>query len=145
MRAPSQGGFLISQIHELSKQIFTEMLQQHQINLKSNQGRIIFILWEEDQIPISKIKAKTGLTKTTLSSVLKKMEVDNLIELSESTTDRREKIVQLTAVTKQKNDIFLAISQKMTDITYIDFKKQEIEQFEAYLKRILSNLHNFKS
>ena len=67
----TDGGILITRIKQLQGRIFEKLLAAHGISeFNGAQGRILFVLWEKDGIPISELAKKTGLAKTTLTSML---------------------------------------------------------------------------
>ena len=37
------------------------------------QGRILFVLWQQDDLPIVELSRRTGLAKTTLTSMLERI------------------------------------------------------------------------
>ena len=74
MRA-TNGGFLISQVKQVQGRVFDAMLQEAGIEeFNGAQGRILYILWQEDNLPIVELSRRTGLAKTTLTGMLDRME-----------------------------------------------------------------------
>ena len=61
MKHQRKGGFLIAKIHHLAGRIFAKKLQEHQIEINPAQGRIMFILWENDGILVSPVRVKSDL------------------------------------------------------------------------------------
>ncbi|MFX1411418.1 MAG: MarR family transcriptional regulator, partial [Promethearchaeota archaeon] len=60
MREQRKGGFLISKIHQLSQRIFARILKEHKLeDFNPAQGRIMFTLWQKDNIPIHELVEKT--------------------------------------------------------------------------------------
>ena len=56
MKDQREGGFLITKIHQITNRIFNQMLKDYGIEeLNSGQGRILFALWQEDNIPIREL------------------------------------------------------------------------------------------
>ena len=74
MKVDVQGGFLIAKIKHLSGRIFARMLKEQEIEINPSQGRIMFVLWQEDALPISELANRTGLGKSTLTSMLDRLE-----------------------------------------------------------------------
>ena len=60
------------------------------------QGRILYVLWQADRVPIVELSQKTGLAKNTLTSMLGRMEESGLILREQSEEDRRQTIISLT-------------------------------------------------
>jgi len=141
MKQQSQGGFLISKIHQLMGRIFNRMLKdRHITELNNAQGRIMFVVWREDGIPISKLAAKTGLGKSTLTSMLDRLEKSGFLCRTPSRDDRRQILVCRTEKDKSFQSPYVQVSQDMTRVFYRDFSETEIARFEADLERILVNL-----
>jgi DNA-binding MarR family transcriptional regulator len=139
----SEGGFLITKIHHLSSRIFSKMLKEHAIEISPGQGRILFALWREDEIPIRELANRTQLGKSTLTDMLERMDAEGLIERNPSDADKRKILVSLTEKTKMLHHKYQQVSQEMTNLFYHDFTDNEIEMVEDYLRRLLSNLMDF--
>jgi len=143
MERRSEGGFLISKIHQLSGRIFNGLIREHGIEFNSAQGRILFVLWERDGIPIRELSEKTGLSKSTLTSMLDRLEGARHIAREPSGEDRRIVLVKLTEENRRQRRLYDQVSEEMTDLFYEGFTWEEITKFERYLKRILDNLANY--
>ncbi len=135
-----EGGFLLAKIHQISNRIFNKMLKDYGLDeLNSGQGRILFILWQRDNIPIRELSVKTQLTKSTLTTMLDRLE--NKAFLSRGTgKDRREIIVKLSDKSKKFKEDYEKISGEMTEVFYGNLTEGERDNFEDYLRRILDNL-----
>ena len=49
----TNGGFLITKIKQIQGRVFEKLLCEYGINeFNGAQGRILFVLWEKDDIPI---------------------------------------------------------------------------------------------
>ena len=131
----TKGGFLISRIKQMGTRIFDRMLAASGIDsFNGAQGRILYVLWQHDEISISNLSSQTSLANTTLTAMLDRMEHIGLIVRKSDPRDRRNRLIALT----QKD--YTKISQKMNEIYYTGFTEEEILQFESYLQRILNNL-----
>ena len=135
-----EGGFLLAKIHQIANRIFNKMLKDYGLDeLNSGQGRILFILWQRDNIPIHELSVKTQLTKSTLTTMLDRLE--NKAFLSRGTgKDRREIIVKLSDKSKKFKEDYEKISGEMTEVFYGNLTEGERDNFEDYLRRILDNL-----
>ena len=143
MKRETQGGFLISQIRQVSGRIFEKLLVNAGVDaFNGAQGRILYVLWKEDGIPIVELSRKTGLAKTTLTSMLDRMESANLIIRVFDKTDRRQVRISLTEKAKSLSDEYEKVSQEMNEIYYAGFTDEEISTFENGLRRILQNLED---
>lgn len=117
------------------------MLKNHGIDeINPAQGRIMFVLWRDDEIPINELAEKTSLGKSTLTSMLDRLENRGFVQRVHSKDDRRTILIRRTEKDKVFQDLYVKVSQEMTRLFYNGFSVKEIDQFENYLKRILDNL-----
>jgi DNA-binding MarR family transcriptional regulator len=145
MKDQPQGGFLISQIHHLSGRIFAQRLQKYQIEINPAQGRIMFVLWSNDGIPINELAKKTSLAKSTLTSMLDRLEAAGHLVRAPSKDDRRQILVYRTEKDRAWQETYIQVSQEMTELFYRGFEESDIDAFEGYLRRILDNLIEYES
>jgi DNA-binding MarR family transcriptional regulator len=135
-----EGGFLISKIRQISERIFDKKLKNYGIGLNAAQGRIIFSLWQNDNISIRELAQRTALGKTTLTSMLERLEQSGYIVMKADTMDKRKTLVALSEKIKNIESRHKTVSKEMTDLFYKGLTEKEIDDFENTLKRILSNL-----
>ena len=140
MMSQREGGFLITQIHHLGRRVFTELLKKHDMEIGPGQGRILFALWQQDNVPINDLTKRTLLRKSTLSELLDNLEVAGHIKRIQSEQDRRKTLIRLTDKTRKLQSTYFKLSADMTEIFYKEFTPEEIEELETYLQRILKNL-----
>lgn len=136
----TKGGFYITQIKQLQDRIFERLLLENGIEISGGQGRILFILWKDDDLTISEISEKTSLAKNTVSAVIDGMVNKGIVERSINPQNRRQTIVSLTKYAKSLQAEYEAVSQQMNDLFYQGFSEKEQVQFEQYLARILETL-----
>lgn len=137
----TNGGFYISKIKQIQSRIFEKLLTEHGINeFNGAQGRILFVLWSSDDIPIKELSEKTGLAKTTLTSMLDRLEAQGHIKRSAAPNDRRTVNIRLTEKAKHLRKSYEDVSEEMNEIFYKGFTDDEIQHFENYLGKILENL-----
>lgn len=135
-----ESGFLIAKIHQITNRIFNKMLKDYGLDeLNSGRGRILYTLWQRDNIPIRELSIKTQLTKSTLTTMLDRLEKKDFLS-RESGKDRREFIVKLSDKSKKFKKDYEKISEEMTEVFYGNLTEGERDNFEDYLRRILDNL-----
>ena len=142
MNGQQQSGFLISKIHHLSGRIFARMLKEYEIEINPAQGRIMFVLWQEDGIPIRELAQKTALEKSTLTAMLDRLERMGYVRRVHSATDRRQILVERTELDRSWQDIYVKVSQEMSALFYQGFTEGEIYELDRYLRRLLVNLES---
>ena len=137
----TQAGFLISQIKQIGGRIFEKILAKEQIDaFNGAQGKILYVLWQRDHISIVELSALVGLAKTTLTSMLDRMEENGLIERVLDANDRRKCILVLTERARNLQERYEQVSHEMNDIYFQGFSDEEIKEFEGYLRRVLNNI-----
>ena len=137
----TQGGYLISRIHQVGNRLFDRLLAEADIDaFNGAQGRILYVLWQEDGLSISEIAQRTGLANTTLTSMLDRMAVAELIRREAMPGDRRRQKIVLTEKSRALQSDYDRISQRMNDVYYAGFSEAEYARLEGYLLRILDNL-----
>ena len=140
MKDQQQGGFLISQIHQLGGRIFARKLRQHGIELNPAQGRIMFVLWRNDGISITELARQTSLGKSTLTSMLDRLEQAGYVRRVPSPQDRRVILIERTEKDRVFQELYVQVSEEMVALFYDGFSDAEVETFERFLVRILDNL-----
>jgi MarR family transcriptional regulator, organic hydroperoxide resistance regulator len=135
------GGFLIAKVHQLSGRIFARKLKEYGIEeINPAQGRILFALWQQDEIPINELAQKTSLGKSTLTSMLDRLEAAGYLLRQPSREDRRKIFIKRTEKDKNLQQVYTQVSQAMVDLFYQGLTGAEVDQFEATLQHILRNL-----
>ena len=141
MREPTQGGMLMTKIKQVGARVFERILKREGIEeFNGAQGRILFVLWQRDDIPITALARQSGLAKTTLTSMLDRMAQAQLVTRVSSPLDRRQIRIQLTEKTRALYAAYERVSAQTDAVFYKGFSQEEIHCFEQMLLRILSNL-----
>ena len=140
----TNGGFLVTKIKQLGDRIFERILAEKNIDaFNGAQGRILYVLWQEDGVPIKIVSEKSGLAITSLTTMLERMEKNGLISRKTDEADKRKTLLFLTDKAKELKEAYDSVSNEMGNIYYRDFTDKEILQFEEYLNRIRVNLEEW--
>ena len=137
------GGFLMSQIGKLSARTWERLLKECGVDaFNGAQGRILYVLWEHEKLNITDIARLTSLAKTTLTSMLDRMEVAGLVERIPDKINRRQIFITITEKAKEYRGEYDKLSDDMNEIFYKGFSDDEIAQFESQLRRVLKNFED---
>ena len=140
----ANGGFLVTKVKQLGDRIFQKILSEKDVDaFNGPQGRILYVLWQEDGVPIKTISEKSGLAITSLTTMLERMEKSELISRRQDETDRRKTLLFLTQKARNLKQDYDSVSEQMGEIYYDGFTKKEIIEFESYLERIMNNLEKW--
>ena len=141
----TQAGFLISQVKQIGGRVFEKILALNQIHeFNGAQGKILYVLWQRDHIPIIELSELAGLANTTLTSMLDRMEKAGLIRRLPDPHDRRKSLIALTDGAQALYARYEQVSHQMNEIYFKGFDEREIIEFEQYLHRILHNLKSIR-
>ena len=130
-------------IRLLNGRIFQKLVNQDSEALyRSEQGKILAVLWNSKTgcATATDIALETGLANNTLTTMIKKLEEQNLVTVSPCGEDKRKKYLVLTELGQSQKEVGYRVSQKLDTIFYKGFSEEEIRQFEAFQERILDNL-----
>lgn len=146
IRLETRTGFLISHIKQVQGRVFERLLHDCGVEeFNGAQGRILYVLWQQDCVPIAELVLQTGLAKNTLTSMLARMEEAGLITRSASEKDRRQILISLTGKAKTLEERYMEVSQQMNELFFRGFSQGEIRLLEDTLDRIVSNLEKAES
>lgn len=141
----TNGGFQISKIKQLGDRVFEKILTAQGIEaFNGAQGRILYVLWQEDGVPIKTIAERCGLAITSLTTMLERMEKSGLIIRQQDSGDKRKILIFLTDKAKALKEDYDAVSDRMSTIFYQGFTEEEIRNFEEHLERIRLNLEGWQ-
>ena len=126
------GGYQALQIRLLNGRIFQKLLSKEpEAQYRSEQ---------DGRATATDIALATGLANNTLTSMVKKLEEQGLVTIQPCTQDKRKKYISLTDLGWAQKEIGDRVSKELGEIFYQGFSDQEIQEFEAYQERIITNL-----
>ena len=129
----------------LQDRVFEKILTAQGIEaFNGAQGRILYVLWQEDGVPIKTIAERCGLAITSLTTMLERMEKSGLIIRQQDSGDKRKTLIFLTDKAKALKEDYDAVSDRMSAIFYQGFTEEEIRNFEEHLERIRLNLEGWQ-
>lgn len=135
------GGYILAQINKLTNRRINSLFKKENITeFNGAQGTIIYVLMKRGPMPIKDIGRATGLAKTSLTSMLERMERQGLVEKRENENDRRSTIIGLSEKMKGYTEVLDRIALAVNEGYYRGMEDKEIKCFEATLEKILHNL-----
>ena len=138
-----EGSFLIARIKQLGDRVLERTILKKNIEIINGaQGRILYILWKRDGIPIKELSKQTGLAMSSLTTMLNRMETAGLIYRQHGGKDRREVLIFLTETSRALELDYKLLMHEINSIYYRNFDMWEIMVFESYLRRILENVED---
>lgn len=146
MKLKREGAFIIARIHQIAGRVFSNILKRHNLgDISPAQGRILFVLWRKDNIPIQRLVKETSLSKSTLTVMLDRLEDAGHIKRVHSKKDRREILIKLTEKNQSLMETYAEVSEEIAAIACRGFTDEELDDIEDKLRRILNNLMNYEA
>lgn len=139
-------GFLITQIKQVQGRVFQRLLDNCGVDaFNGAQGRILYVLWQKDHVPVSELVRGTGLAKNTLTSMLARMEAQGLVVRKGGERDRRQVLVALTEKARALQEKYECVSQEMNRLFYRGLTQEDASLLDGILDKILQNLTECES
>lgn len=117
-------------IRLLNGRIFQKLLRQEPDSLyRSEQGKILAVLWNSETgcATATDIALATGLANNTLTTMIKKLEEQNLITVSPCGEDKRKKYLVLTELGNVSvKDWILSVTK--------DFQRKKFANLKVFKK-----------
>ena len=135
----------MAKIRQVSERVFVRRLKDYGIDINPAQGRIMFALWQKDGVAINELVQKTKLEKSTLTSMLDRLEEMGYVKRQRCRKDRRKILIYRTKKDKAMENKYVEVSQELTKLFYKGFSESQIDHFEQDLERILDNLVEFEA
>lgn len=137
----NKGGFLINKVNFLSGRIFNKLMKEHKnLDINHAQGKILFVISRYKELSINDLCKELSLSKSTLTSMLDRLEDKGYILKRSSEKDKRITLISNTKKADESIDIFNDVITKMNAKFYYGFEEEDIKIFENYLEKIYFNL-----
>lgn len=111
-----------------------------EMNLTGPQGMLMGILTKDGEMKISELSKKMGLSNSTVSGIIDRMERDGFVERTRSKEDRRVVNVKVTDHFKEKSKSKFSNIENKIDNLINDATEEEIEKIYVglyTLKKVL--------
>lgn len=139
-------GFLITQIKQVQGRVFQRLLEDCGIDaFNGAQGHILYVLWQEDGVPITELVRKTGLAKNTLTAMLARMESQGLVTREAGPRDRRQVVVSLTERARGLWVPYEQVSRQMNEVFYRGLTQEDASLLDGLLDKVLGNLTEWEA
>ncbi len=109
-------------------------------DLIPSHGNILTALYEStEKMTMKEISKKIGKDKSTVTSLVRKLETLGYVKKEVSAIDKRNTYILLTEKARDLEPTFNSISDQVKETAYKDFTQEEKEEFLRLLKKLSSN------
>ncbi len=140
-------GFLIEAIYRAQKKVFRKLLET-KLNISPVQGSILFLLWQQNGVPISTLARESGLYPSALTAILDDMEKEQLIERKLDPKDRRKLLIFWKADNEHNKQLqinYTDASLELRDVILKGISPNDEQCLEENLRKIYNNLQGRES
>lgn len=109
------------------------------LNLTYPQYIVMMALWETDAVEVCQLQSRTLIDAGALSLILKKLTQKQLLTVTQSPSDKRRKIIQLTTVGQQLQQTALDFPQRV-DCDEMTFDDDDRVELVALLDKLKGDL-----
>lgn len=118
LKLENQLCFLVYSTNLALNQLYRKLLTP--LGITYPQYLVMLVLWEQDEVTVSEIGAKLFLESSTLTPILKKLEVLHFLHRTRSTQDERQVIITLSDEGKKLKDQAMNIPAEVLDASSCD-------------------------
>ena len=135
--------YFISKTKKKMLRFIERRLKDHELyNLVPSYGNILTVLYDHDgKMTMKNIADLLGKEKSTITSLVNKLESLGYVNKVKSQEDRRTTFVCLTQMGKDIEKKFEAISKDLQERAYSNFTEAEKEEFLRLLKKLNQNFN----
>lgn len=102
-------------------------------------GDIMAVLFHVEKCTMKELSHRINRTKATVTVLVNKLESNGFLVREKSAEDSRITFITLTKKGKSLKPVFEDISEKLNKTTYMGLSKQESEELEFLLEKVLQN------
>ncbi len=118
----------MTQIKQVGGRVFELLLRERGISeFNGAQGKILYVLWEHRELPITKISRLTSLAKTTLTGMLDRMEEAGLVARKHNPDNRREVLISITPEAERLQADYETVSANTNSVYYEGFTEEYVD------------------
>lgn len=135
----------ISRVRDLANQVIIKELEKRgHMGLATSHGDILSVLLHNGDMTKTEISNRIGRERSTVTTLLKKLEHLGYVSFRVNEDDARSTIVSLSErAILMKND-FIEISEKLYDIQYQHLDEEQVKCFKVGLEQVYQNFKSQK-
>jgi DNA-binding MarR family transcriptional regulator len=133
-------GRAMAELRILSRQQIQEKLKGHGINLTFEMLEVMSCLWRKDGIIQQEIADQTLRDKSSMTYLLDNLVKRGLVKRAEDESDRRNKLIYLTADGRDLRKLLFPWAMEVYDVATVDLNEADIENAASVIARMTAAL-----
>ncbi|MDE4131842.1 MarR family winged helix-turn-helix transcriptional regulator [Phaeobacter sp. QD34_3] len=134
----SSAGFLANHMARLFASTLHRKIAS--LGIAPAQFMVLLELWQGDERTQADLTAALAVEQATMANTLARMERDGLIEKRPSQTDKRSKMICLTAKAEALQEAAIAAAAGVNDTALAGLTAKDRQQFLVLMARVIRNL-----
>jgi MarR family transcriptional regulator, organic hydroperoxide resistance regulator len=130
-------------IHHLYQRIRSEgyrAFNEHGVEITPEQWMVLVRLWERGELTPSELSDSTHKDRPTTTRILQTMETHGLVERRTDASDKRQRMVRLTAHGKALRKKLVPVAQDLVERLERGIPERDLQCTRQTLRRMLENL-----
>ncbi|WP_437484703.1 MarR family transcriptional regulator [Sorangium sp. So ce1014] len=133
-------GYWVARVYLASRAAMYRRFRAHGVEITPEQWMVLVRLWEQEGVTQTHLAERTFRDVPTMSRILALMDRDGLIARRQDPTDRRARLVYLTARGRQLRKALSSEAKAMVDALRAGISEDDLLTTRRTLQRLLANL-----
>lgn len=109
-------------------------------NISVSHGNILFMLIKYKSLTMKELAGKINRDASTVTSLVKKLEKNEYVVITENAKDTRSKIVSLSSKSKSIKEDFFNISENLNESLWDGINEEDAYVFMECLDKMIENI-----
>jgi MarR family transcriptional regulator, organic hydroperoxide resistance regulator len=134
--------FLLGRAYYNYVALLSQMLADWELDkyLIPGMGQVLFVLFEEDCLPMKEVARRVELAASTLSGMVRRMESAGLVRRVQNDQDGRSVLLEMTALARSLEPRCQELTSRLEEDICAGFSPAERAALGRLLKRLTANL-----
>ncbi|KYF65821.1 MarR family winged helix-turn-helix transcriptional regulator [Sorangium cellulosum] len=133
-------GYWVSRVYLASRAAMYRRFRAHGVEITPEQWMVLVRLWEQEGVTQTHLADRTFRDVPTMSRILALMERDGLVARRQDPTDRRARLVYLTAHGRKLRKALSSEAMALVDALRAGIPEDDLLTTRRTLQRLLANL-----
>lgn len=136
-------GYLLNKADQSINNELARLLKEAGVtDITPGLGRILFALWQKDEINMNELAKETYLDRSTMTTMIDRLEKNGLVRRIPDPTDRRGILVKLTETGSKRKELYKKVANQLNKKILQGIDKEKLKITQEVLQTIFNNLQS---